>query len=156
MISQRAAATGARGSRNGSRSMSSDGFIGWLPLYHCGGDESLYATMHTGGVFCALRKADAETMYRVIARDRLTWTLLLPGVLTDFLNHPRRRDHDLDEPALRDRLRQHDARHRRGIDGRPFDRLLRRLRAERIVLSARPWRLRARRDAVLWQAALRR
>jgi acyl-CoA synthetase (AMP-forming)/AMP-acid ligase II len=31
----------------------------------------------------------------MIARDRLTWTLLLPGVLTDFLNHPRRGDYDL-------------------------------------------------------------
>jgi fatty-acyl-CoA synthase len=72
-----------------------DGFVGWLPLYHCGGDESLYPTVHTGGVFCPLRKADPETMFRVIGRDRLTWTLLLPGVLTDFLNHPRRRDFDL-------------------------------------------------------------
>jgi acyl-CoA synthetase (AMP-forming)/AMP-acid ligase II len=72
-----------------------DGFIGWLPLYHCGGDESLYATLHTGGVFCALRKADPETMCRAISRDRLTWTLLLPGVLTDFLDHPRRGEFDL-------------------------------------------------------------
>jgi hypothetical protein len=34
-----------------------------LPLYHCGGDEALYATLATGGTFCALRKADAETMF---------------------------------------------------------------------------------------------
>ena len=72
-----------------------DGFIGWLPLFHCGGDESLYATMLTGGTYATLRKADAATMYRMIERDRLSWTLLLPGVITDFLGHPARGQHDL-------------------------------------------------------------
>ena len=72
-----------------------DGFIGWLPLFHCGGDESLYATMLTGGTYATLRRADAATMYRMIERDRLSWTLLLPGVITDFLNHPARDQHDL-------------------------------------------------------------
>ncbi len=72
-----------------------DGFVGWLPLFHCGGDESLYATMLTGGTYATLRKADAETMFRMIERDRLSWTLLLPGVLTDFLHNPRRADYDL-------------------------------------------------------------
>lgn len=72
-----------------------DGFVGWLPLFHCGGDESLYATMLTGGTYATLRRADAETMFRMIGRDRLSWTLLLPGVITDFLHHPRRADYDL-------------------------------------------------------------
>jgi acyl-CoA synthetase (AMP-forming)/AMP-acid ligase II len=72
-----------------------DGFVGWLPLFHCGGDESLYATMLTGGRYATLAKADVETMYRLIERDRLTWSLLLPGVITDFLDHPRRGDYDL-------------------------------------------------------------
>jgi fatty-acyl-CoA synthase len=72
-----------------------DGFIGWLPLFHCGGDESLYATMLTGGTYATLRKADVETMFRLIERDRLSWTLLLPGVITDFLHHPRRTEFDL-------------------------------------------------------------
>ena len=72
-----------------------DGFIGWLPLFHCGGDESLYATMLTGGTYATLRKADVATMFRMIERDRLSWTLLLPGVITDFLNHPARGQHDL-------------------------------------------------------------
>ena len=95
MISQRAAAIRGLRLAQWFRLDERDGFIGWLPLYHCGGDESLYATLVTGGIFCALHKADAATMFRVIARDRLSWTLLLPGVLTDFLNHPGRRDHDL-------------------------------------------------------------
>jgi acyl-CoA synthetase (AMP-forming)/AMP-acid ligase II len=72
-----------------------DGFIGWLPLFHCGGDESLYATVLTGGTYATLRKADVETMFRMIDRDRLSWTLLLPGVITDFLDHPKRADYDL-------------------------------------------------------------
>ncbi|MDA8375404.1 MAG: AMP-binding protein, partial [Actinomycetota bacterium] len=58
-------------------------------------DESLYATMITGGTFGALRKADPANMYMMIERDRLSWTLLLPGVLTDFLHHPRRGEFDL-------------------------------------------------------------
>ena len=95
MISQRAAAIRGLRLAQWFQLTENDGFVGWLPLYHCGGDESLYATMVTGGLFCALRKADAETMFRVIARDRLTWTLLLPGVLTDFLHHPRRLNYDL-------------------------------------------------------------
>jgi acyl-CoA synthetase (AMP-forming)/AMP-acid ligase II len=72
-----------------------DGFIGWLPLFHCGGDESLYATMLTGGRYATLRQADVETMFRLIERDRLSWSLLLPGVITDFLDHPRRHEYDL-------------------------------------------------------------
>jgi acyl-CoA synthetase (AMP-forming)/AMP-acid ligase II len=34
-------------------------------------------------------------MFAAIERERLTWTLLLPGVITDFLQHPRRGDYDL-------------------------------------------------------------
>lgn len=72
-----------------------DGFVGWLPLFHTGGDESLNATLLTGGRFCALATADTETMFGAIERDRLTWTLLLPGVITDVLHHKRRTDFDL-------------------------------------------------------------
>jgi fatty-acyl-CoA synthase len=95
MISQRAAAT--RGLRLaqwfglGER----DGFIGWLPLFHCGGDESLYATVWTGGTYATLRRADVSEMFGLVERDRLSWTLLLPGVITEFLNHPQRSAHDL-------------------------------------------------------------
>ncbi|PRZ42062.1 fatty-acyl-CoA synthase [Antricoccus suffuscus] len=95
MISQSAAAVRALRLAQWFALTPEDGFIGWLPLFHCGGDESLYATMLTGGRFAALRKADPETMFRVIERDRLSWSLLLPGVLTDFLYHPRRTDYDL-------------------------------------------------------------
>ncbi len=95
MISQRAAATRGLRLAQWFHLTENDGFIGWLPLFHCGGDESLYGTLMTGGICATLRKADAETMFRLIERHHLTWTLLLPGVLTDFLNHPRRKDYDL-------------------------------------------------------------
>lgn len=94
-ISQRAAAVRGLRLAQWFRLTPDDGFVGWLPLFHCGGDESLYATVTTGGTYATLRKADAEAMFRLIERDRLSWTLLLPGVITDFLNHPRRPDYDL-------------------------------------------------------------
>ncbi len=95
MVSQQAAAVRALRLAQWFGLTPEDGFVGWLPLFHCGGDESLYATLLTGGRFAALRRADPETMFRVIERDRLTWTLLLPGVITDVLHHPGRAEHDL-------------------------------------------------------------
>jgi fatty-acyl-CoA synthase len=95
MISQRAAAIRGLRLAQWFRLTPQDGFVGWLPLFHCGGDESLYATMTTGGSYATLPKADAETMFALIERDRLSWTLLLPGVITDFLHHPKRADYDL-------------------------------------------------------------
>ena len=34
-------------------------------------------------------------MYERIERERLSWTLLLPGVITDFMNNPQRQANDL-------------------------------------------------------------
>jgi non-ribosomal peptide synthetase component E (peptide arylation enzyme) len=34
-------------------------------------------------------------MFSMIERHRLSWTALLPGIITKFLNHPGRRDYDL-------------------------------------------------------------
>jgi acyl-CoA synthetase (AMP-forming)/AMP-acid ligase II len=95
MISQGAAAVRALRVAQWFRLGPDDGFVGWLPLFHCGGDEPLYATMLTGGTYATFARADVATMFRVIERDRLTWTLLLPGVLTAYLDHPDRTRHDL-------------------------------------------------------------
>jgi acyl-CoA synthetase (AMP-forming)/AMP-acid ligase II len=95
MITQQAAAVRALRLAQWFALTPDDGFIGWLPLFHCGGDESLYATLLTGGRFCALRSADTATMFAAIERDRLTWTLLLPGVITDVLHFPRRTEFDV-------------------------------------------------------------
>jgi acyl-CoA synthetase (AMP-forming)/AMP-acid ligase II len=88
MVTQQAAAIRALRLAQWFALTADDGFIGWLPLFHCGGDESLYATLLTGGRFCALRKPDPATILDVIERDRLSWTLLLPGVITDVLHEP--------------------------------------------------------------------
>lgn len=95
MISQRAAAIRALRIVEYFGLGENDGFVGWLPLYHCVGDESLYATLMSGGRFVPVPKADPERLFRAIEGERLTWTLLLPGVITDFLHHPRRGSHDL-------------------------------------------------------------
>ena len=95
MISQRAAATRAMRLVQFYDLKPEDGFVGWLPMFHVGGDESLYATLLSGGRVATFERAEAEPMLAAIERERLTWTLLLPGVITDFLNHPRRGDHDI-------------------------------------------------------------
>lgn len=95
LISQRAAAIRGLRIAQWFGLTENDGFVGWLPLFHCGGDESLYATICTGGIFATLRRAEVPQMYRLIERDRLTWTCLLPGVITAFLDDPARMRHDL-------------------------------------------------------------
>ena len=95
MISQRAAAVRAYRCAQWFGLGPDDGFIGWLPLFHCGGDEPLYATLLSGGRIATLPRPDPEAMFAAVQRERLTWTLLLPGVITEFLAHPRRRDYDL-------------------------------------------------------------
>jgi acyl-CoA synthetase (AMP-forming)/AMP-acid ligase II len=72
-----------------------DGMIGWIPMFHTGGDECVKATFLTGGKFATLEKPDPEAMFAAIERHRLTWTAMLPGVITDFLHHPRRSGYDL-------------------------------------------------------------
>ncbi|MBN9109154.1 MAG: acyl--CoA ligase [Pseudonocardia sp.] len=95
MITQEAAAVRALRLAQWYTLTPDDGFVGWLPLFHTGGDESLNATLLTGGNFCALATAHTETMFAAIQRHELTWTLLLPGVITDVLHHERRTDYDL-------------------------------------------------------------
>lgn len=85
MITQQAAAVRALRLAQWFALTPDDGFIGWLPLFHCGGDESLYGTLLTGGRFAALRRPDPVRILDLVERDRLSWTLLLPGVITDVL-----------------------------------------------------------------------
>ncbi len=95
MISERASVTRAFRCANWFGLGPDDGMVGWIPMFHTGGDECVKASLVTGGLFATLERADVETMYAAIARHRLTWAAMLPGVLTDFLHHPRRSEYDL-------------------------------------------------------------
>ncbi len=95
MISQRAAAFRALGIAQWFSLCEQDGYVGWLPLYHVAGDESLYATLLSGGRYAVLPGSDPEPMYRMIDRHRLTWTILVPGTVTAFARHRARPSYDL-------------------------------------------------------------
>jgi fatty-acyl-CoA synthase len=95
MISERASVMRAVRCASWFELTPEDGMIGWIPMFHTGGDECVKATFLTGGKFATLEKPDPEAMYAAIERHRLTWTALLPGVITDFLDHPRRSAYDL-------------------------------------------------------------
>jgi fatty-acyl-CoA synthase len=95
MISQRASATRAFRVAHTFELTSDDGLIAWIPMFHTGGDECLQATLMTGGKFATFERLDLVEMFGAIERYRLTWTPMLPGVITEFLRHPNRRDYDL-------------------------------------------------------------
>jgi len=95
MISQRASVMRAMRCADWFELTPDDGMIGWIPMYHTGGDECVKATFLTGGKFATFETSDPEAMYAAIERHRLTWTAMLPGVITDFLHHPRRDSYDL-------------------------------------------------------------
>ena len=95
MISDRASVTRAMRCADWFDLGPEDGMIGWIPMFHTGGDACVKATFLTGGTFATFEKPDPEAMYAAIDRHRLTWTALLPGVITDFLHHPQRSAYDL-------------------------------------------------------------
>jgi acyl-CoA synthetase (AMP-forming)/AMP-acid ligase II len=95
MISQRASVMRAYRCAGWFELTPDDGMIGWIPMFHTGGDECVKATLLSGGRFHTFETADPVALYRGIERHRLTWTALLPGVITDFMHHPERTRHDL-------------------------------------------------------------
>jgi len=95
MISQRAAATRGLRLADWLRLTPEDGHLAALPLFHCGGDEPLYATFSSGGIYATFPKVEIETMFALIERHRLSWAVLVPGVISEFLHHPRREEFDL-------------------------------------------------------------
>jgi fatty-acyl-CoA synthase len=95
MISQRASVMRAFRCADWFGLTPEDGMIGWIPMFHTGGDECLQATLLTGGKFATFEHADPPSLFRGIERHRLTWTAMLPGLITDFLHHPQRAQHDL-------------------------------------------------------------
>lgn len=95
MVSERASVTRAHRCASWFGLAPDDGMVGWIPMFHTGGDECVKASLLSGGTFATLQRADPETLFAAIERYRLTWAAMLPGVLTDFLHHPRRTEYDL-------------------------------------------------------------
>lgn len=95
MLSQATSAARAYNIAGWLRLTGDDGFVGWPPLYHIGSYEHLFAVLLVGGQFAALPKADPELMYRMFSERRMTYTLLLPGVMTDFMRFPDRSRYDI-------------------------------------------------------------
>ena len=132
LVSQRAAATRGLRLAQWFGLTEKDGFVGWLPLFHCGGDKFTLRDVPHRRHLCdiqARRYTDHVRAHRARAAE--------------LDSAPARRDHRLHEqpaaagqrsvePALRHRLRQHDAERRREADGDLRHRFLRRLRAERV------------------------
>jgi fatty-acyl-CoA synthase len=94
MISQRAAAVRALRVAHWYDLTPDDGMVGWLPLYHTS-VETVTSTLLSGGRWATFERIDIPAMYAAIERYRLTWVPLLPGVFTDFLDHPARTEFDL-------------------------------------------------------------
>jgi acyl-CoA synthetase (AMP-forming)/AMP-acid ligase II len=94
MISQRAAAVRALRVAHWYELTPEDGMVGWLPLYHTS-VETVTATLLSGGRWATFDRIDIPAMYAAIERYKLTWMPLLPGVFTDFMDHPDRTKHDL-------------------------------------------------------------
>jgi acyl-CoA synthetase (AMP-forming)/AMP-acid ligase II len=94
MISQRAAAMRALRVAHWYELTPEDGMVGWLPLYHTS-VETVTATLLSGGRWATFDRIDIAAMYAAIERYRLTWIPLLPGVFTEFMDHPGRGGHDL-------------------------------------------------------------
>lgn len=63
-----------------------DRFLGWAPLNHCAGEESLYATLTTGGTYFAVASPDPSLLVDSVSRHHLTWMPLLPGMFKPFLD----------------------------------------------------------------------
>jgi len=95
MISQRASVARAVRIVDWFRLTPEDGLIGWIPMFHTGGDECVQATLLSGGTFATFEAAEPVALFEAIERHRLTWTPMLPGLITDFLDHPKRQEHDL-------------------------------------------------------------
>jgi acyl-CoA synthetase (AMP-forming)/AMP-acid ligase II len=61
-----------------------DAYVAWSPLYHMGGAEYSLGTLLSGGAVHVVDGFDAETLAALVARERLGWLLLMPGMVGRF------------------------------------------------------------------------
>lgn len=61
-----------------------DTFVAWSPLYHMGAAEFSLGTLMSGGSVIVVDGFDPTRLAEIVARRRLGWLLLMPGMIADF------------------------------------------------------------------------
>jgi len=59
-----------------------------LPMFHCNGWGGVYALTALGGTHVILRTIDGETIYRLLADEKVTFACMAPAVLRTILDYP--------------------------------------------------------------------
>ncbi|MAD37169.1 MAG: long-chain fatty acid--CoA ligase [Tistrella sp.] len=63
------------------------GFVAWAPLFHMVSADQVLGTLIRGGKVTVVDGYDPEAIIRVVAREKIGWLVLMPGMIEDFLNH---------------------------------------------------------------------
>lgn len=61
-----------------------DTYVAWSPMYHMGGIDFSLGTLMSGGTVRVVRGFDAEQLADIVAREKLGWLLLMPGMVGAF------------------------------------------------------------------------
>lgn len=64
-----------------------DTFAAWSPLYHMGAAELSLGTLMAGGKVIVVDGFDQARLAEVVAREKLGWLLLMPGMVGDFARY---------------------------------------------------------------------
>jgi len=59
-----------------------------LPMFHCNGWGGVYALTGMAGTHVILRAIDAETIFRLLADEKVTFACMAPAVLRTILDYP--------------------------------------------------------------------
>ncbi len=63
-----------------------DTFAAWSPLYHMGAAEFSLGTLMAGGKVIVIDGFDQPRLAEIVAREKLGWLLLMPGMVGEFAN----------------------------------------------------------------------
>ena len=67
-----------------------------LPMFHCNGWGGVYALTGMAGTHVILRAIDAETIFRLLADEKVTFACMAPAVLRTILDYPDKDRFDID------------------------------------------------------------
>lgn len=69
----------------------SDSFVAWAPLFHMVSTDSVLATLASGGKVLVVDGFDTERLVDIVARERIGWFVLMPGMIDAFMSALRER-----------------------------------------------------------------